>query len=207
MKTLILGASRGLGLALKTQYQDRGHEVLGFSRTLAPGMDFTKSDNWEKVTEVLGAQRAARIIYCAGGGPHGLFANKNFSDHQWAFRLNFEFPAFLLHQILRKSDVWSGLGQICFVGSAVAESADPMASSYAAAKQALRGLIHSVHKEDHGALDIRLFSPGYMDTMLLPANAWPRQRAGLVKSPEETARALILWLENDQSANTHQVFE
>lgn len=208
MKILILGGSRGLGLALKNQLQSRGHEVVAFSRSTERKMDFTDDSQWSLHIGALAKENPDQIIYCAGGGPHGNFSEKNFRDHLWALKLNFEFPAYLLHQILQRPGQWANLQQICFVGSSIAESLpDARASSYAAAKHALRGLIQSVQLEDHGALDIRLFSPGYMDTALLPRNAWPRQKAGLVKSPEEIAKALIEWAENPQYANKHQVFE
>ena len=78
------------------------------------------------------------------------------------------------------------------MGSSVAEDkADPGAASYAAAKHALKGLLESVILEKPD-LDVRLFSPGYMDTGMLPQNAWPRQQ-GLAEDPDAVARRLWQW--------------
>ena len=208
MKTVILGGSRGLGFALQQLYQARGVEARSISRTTNPAADFSKLNLSAETVSLIWDLAPERIVYCAGGGPHGAYATKRYRDHEWAFAVNFLFPSFLLHQILEKPDNWRKLRQICFIGSAIAESkADPMAASYCSAKHALMGLITSIQAEPHGTLDLRLYSPGYMDTGLLPQNAWPRQRPNLVRSPREVAENLATWLESPDSANQHQVFE
>jgi short-subunit dehydrogenase len=208
MKYVLLGASRGLGAATKTIYKNRNKSVVAFSRSTDSSHDFSKLNESENTLSKIEQERPTHIIYFAGGGPYGEFAKKDLKDHDWAFRLGFQFPAMLLHQVLRNPSSWPDLQQICFVGSAVAESnPDPGAASYAAAKHALKGLITSIQNESHGSLDIRLFSPGYMDTQLLPRNAWPRQVEGLVKNPEKVAEFLVNWLESADSVNQHQVFE
>ncbi len=52
-------------------------------------------------------------------------------------------------------------------------------------------------------MDVRLFSPGYMDTLLLPTNAWPRQQAELVRPTEEISKILLDWIQNPDDANGH----
>jgi NAD(P)-dependent dehydrogenase (short-subunit alcohol dehydrogenase family) len=80
---------------------------------------------------------------------------------------------------------------VILLGSAVAEaSADPGAASYCAAKHALKGLIASLRAEIP-AWDLRLFSPGYMDTEMLPGNAAARRQG--VYSPARMARELWDW--------------
>ncbi len=208
MGVLILGGSKGLGLALKRQYEAQGIEVQTLSRTTSPKVDFSKMLEAPGTLQTLKNLKPDKIIYCAGGGPHGNFSAKKFKDHEWAFAVGFLFPAFLLHGILENPGEWSSLKQICFIGSAIAEAKpDPQAASYSAAKHALCGLVTSIQGEPHGELDIRLFSPGYMDTGLLPKNAWPRQVGSLVSSPEKVADFLATWLENQDHANQHQVFE
>ena len=105
----------------------------------------------------------------AGGGPHGKFQSKEFKDHLWAYKLNLLFPAELIHWSLRNLS----LKQFVLVGSSVAESnADPLASSYSSAKHGLKGLVSSINAEGCD-FDLRLFSPPYMDTDLLPNNSQP----------------------------------
>lgn len=208
MKYILLGASRGLGLEVSQVLSAGGHQVFNFSRSSSPKMDFSKIELASSYLEGWAELKAERIIYFAGGGPFGPFAKKEFKDHQWAYAVNFIFPSWLLHMVLTDSRFIGNLKQICFIGSAVAGTKpDPGAASYAAGKQGLRGLLTSVQQEPHGDLDIRLFSPGYLDTAMLPPNAWPRQGGGLVKSPAVVAQALLEWLESVDSVNQEKLFE
>ena len=76
------------------------------------------------------------------------------------------------------------------------DKADPLAGSYAAAKHALRGLVDSVNSEQESEIKLLLFSPGYMQTDLLPSNSRPRQD-GLAESPRVVAARLIDYIENN----------
>lgn len=211
---LLLGASRGLGRSFleKASQPNSAHlKLYQFSRKSEnlPGTvsfypaDFSDTSKWELLIQQMSELKPQRIFYFAAGGPFGEFEKKNWKDHQWAFRVTFEFPAFLLHQFLKTPEQ---LKQIVLIGSAIAENQpDPKASAYCAAKHALRGLVTSVQKENP-PLDVRLFSPGYMDTPLLPANAWPRQQ-GLAEKPEKVAEMLWAWIHNADDANKHFVLQ
>ena len=210
---ILLGASRGLGRQFlqKALASSNLPRIFTFSRKFESlpdavefeSSDFSREENWLSLLEKIRSLRPTRIFYFAGGGPFGLFQEKNWKDHKWSFRVSFEFPAFLLHQFLRDPQA---LQQFVVIGSSIAESeADSRASSYCAAKHALRGLITSIQKEQKPGFDLRLFSPGYMDTDLLPANAWPRQQAGWVKSPNEVAEMLWASIHNADDANKHFV--
>jgi short-subunit dehydrogenase len=206
-KIAILGASRGLGRALKVELsQIMGSSAQFFlaARSLANlatirgsddivfAADFTRADDQEKLLGALVEFQPELIFSVAGGGPFGRYEQKKFKDHQWAFELNFLWPARLLHETLKDPAKFKELNQILFVGSAIAgQKPDPMASSYAAAKHALRGLITSVQAEKP-RLSVQIYEPGYIDTDLLPAGAWPRQH-GLAKSAQDEARALWQW--------------
>jgi NAD(P)-dependent dehydrogenase (short-subunit alcohol dehydrogenase family) len=211
---VLLGASRGLGLAFARRaltesvppvlhcFSRKAPEQSGFSGIHTS--DFSKNENWGEVIGRIRNLEPERIFYFAAGGPHGKFQSKDWKDHVWSWKVSFEFPAFLCHQVLRDPQK---VRQIVFVGSSVAEShPDPMASSYSAAKHALLGLLTSIQAEGP-TVDLRLFSPGYMDTQLLPANAWPRQRSGGVKSPEEVAEILWTWIHNADDGEKHFVLK
>ncbi|MCB0343411.1 MAG: SDR family oxidoreductase, partial [Bdellovibrionales bacterium] len=134
-----------------------------------------------------------QIIYVAGGGPFGRFHDKKWKDHEWAWQVSFLTPARLLH--------WAGgqkqLKQFIVIGSSVAEdNPDPNAASYASAKHALKGLVTSVQKEDP-PFDLRLFSPSYMDTDMLPPSSWPRREGLKLRDPNEIAREFWDWALND----------
>ncbi len=217
VRAAILGASRGLGEALALQFTDvlpcdalflsaRKEALLADLRdeilvdkswpgsvVLEP-MDFADPASLASLVPSLQNFDPTHIIYVAGGGPHGAFWKKKWRDHHWAFQVGFLFPCQLGHHILSMKDRGDGflqLKELIFIGSAIAESsADGLAASYAAAKHALRGWVTSVQTESPPA-GMTLFSPGYMDTDMLPKSAWPRQSSGLVKTPKVVAEDLI----------------
>lgn len=200
-KILLLGASRGLGLKVQRQLQLRSSKfkIRQISRRSDPAFDFSRPEHWDFLLAEIRQIAPSHLWYFAGGGPYGIFEKKEWKDHQWAFRVNFECPAFLLHGLLREP--LPSLGQFVAVGSAVAEaSPDPKAASYAAAKHALRGLIDSVQAEwaplEQKPFDLRLFSPTYLDTPLLPKFAEPRQVPGKVRAVEAVAEEFLGWVED-----------
>ncbi len=204
-KVVVLGSHKGLGyhcvkslLAL-----DSVDKVLGFSRFESGDFvhdekyqfyayDFTKvyghQELFQNLWHVLQEFKPTHIIYCAGGGPYGLFKDKAWKDHEWALKLNFLFPAHLLWHLSQNLEPCS----FTFVGSAIAESStgDAMGPSYTAAKWAMKGLIRSINNQQP-SLKINIFSPGYMDTDLLPQGAKPRQIEGLVRDPSLLAKELL----------------
>ena len=200
---ILCGASSGLGKAFAELVSSRHPEiqVVFFSRRSDVTADFSREADWPVVLERIETLRPTRLFYFAGGGPWGSYRDKKWSSHEWTYRVNFLFPAFLLSQLKVSS-----LKQMLFIGSSVAESApDVGAASYAAAKHALRGLVTTVQAERSAGFDIRLLSPGYMDTPLLPAHAWPRQKAGLVQDPSAVAARALSWVQDVHSANGHLI--
>ncbi len=188
-KFLLLGASRGLGwesykslvrrkpdskfLLVSRKIKTRENQVLGSSFLLE--QDFSKLPLDLNFFEQVKTFNPSSIIYFAGGGPYNLYQNKQWKDHEWSFNTTFLYPAQLLHKILSEKIFFKDLKKLIFVGSAVAENkADPKASSYCAAKHALKGLIESINAEQKLDFDLQLFSPGYMQTELLPLNIAPR---------------------------------
>jgi short-subunit dehydrogenase len=218
----ILGASRGLGRAfvkvlcdshkgcdqtLELFISSRKAELLqSLKQEVEAGsphrvefeaLDFAQSSGQEAALQRVKEFCPQTLCYFAGGGPFGAFGSKKWRDHEWAYQVSLLFPARLVYSALQTqgSDRW--IKQMVVVGSAIAEErADPFAGSYASAKHALLGLYRSVSAEEP-ELDFRLYSPGYMNTDLLPQNAWPRQQNMPILSPEEVARDLWEWLPSD----------
>lgn len=193
----ILGASRGLGKALVSEYCERGATVLAVSRSIDQDAyktlkcDFSKNTEQTRLLRALEEFAPDKIIYCAGGGPFGDFAAKEWKDHQWAWEVSFACAARVVHWALRRGETPA---QICLIGSAIAESApEAGGASYGASKAALKSLYLSLTKAG-GPMDLRLYSPGYMDTDLLPPRAWPRRENRLIWSPLEVARDICQWL-------------
>lgn len=202
----LLGCSRGLGRAFAELLPSspqlliaRKTELLkDFSQAQIAKYDFAKKETWPSLIQEIQNFKPTRLVYFAGGGPFGNFESKSWKDHEWSLKVTFECPAFLLHSLLNDAN----LRQLTFVGSQIAEnSSDAGASSYCAGKHALKGLVTSVIAEKKEK-DVRLFSPGYLDTELLPTNAWPRQQSKL-DSPKEAAEVMLNWLQKDDGVHQH----
>lgn len=187
-KWILLGAGRGLGLSFsqlsKQTYPDL--QLFMVSRS-TNGFDFSKVDLFEYYSEKIVEFGADRIFYFAGGGPYGPFSKFDWKDHQWSLNVTFGFPAYLLNYLGKQTTT---IKHIVMIGSAIAESnPDPNAAMYCASKHALKGLIGSLKQEGY-PIPLSLFSPGYMNTAMLPKTAWPREK-GLVEEPEHVARQLL----------------
>lgn len=211
-KFILLGASRGLGWATFAQLAKKypqSHFLL-ISRKIADcktthantklfAADFSQATLSDELVKVIQDFNPTHILYIAGGGPYGEFQAKKWSDHVWALNVNFNTPAQILHfvmQEIQNSKSFSNLKSCVFVGSSIAENKpDAMASSYCAAKHALKGLVTTIQQENAiPQLNVKLFSPGYIETGLLPQNSWPR-RQGLTQSAEIVASDLINYVD------------
>lgn len=166
-------------------------------------VDFSKTEVDGNFLQQLKNFNPTTLIYFAAGGPYGSYANHKWNSHMWAMQTSFLTPAYLLHWILSKRLEFNSLRQIIFIGSAIAEAqGDLNAASYAAAKHALKGLITSVQleesflntNENQSQLKLELFSPGYMQTELLPQNSRPRLQK-LAENPVDVAKKLIAMLQ------------
>lgn len=214
-RALILGASRGLGAELVRHITNNSYSVLGFARKEPPLAalkdhyplfdyriaDFSVRHGQDEVIRTACEEVNFSKIFCvAAGGPYGAYQERQWKDHQWAWEVSFQIYARLLHALTFTRRFST---QVIVVGSSVAENdPDPQAASYCAAKHALKGLVLSLRGENP-EWDLRLFSPGYMDTDLLPRHAAVRQQG--VYAPADVARDLWLWsLSADETG--HKVY-
>ena len=215
MKIAILGASRGLGRSLVESAPQNSTLWLA-SRSITSveiptpaviaesiAADFSKLEQFNKWLGALQVFQPDKIIYCAGGGPYGEFGQKKWPSHEWSLNVCLMAPAKLIHWASQKQNP----PQVIVIGSSVAEAKpDPMAGSYAAAKHGLKGLHSSVIQEST-SFDFRLFSPGYMDTELLPQGSPPRQGKKKIWSPQQVAQKIWLWSEDSNKFQSHHILE
>ncbi len=200
-RAIILGASRGLGAELAKKACANNFPVTGMARKEAPLRllqqqlplfeykiaDLAKAEGQDTVIRHLLEESYAKVFCVAGGGPYAAFGAANWKDHEWAWEVTFRSHARVLHALAQAHR----FPQVILIGSSVAESGgDKGAASYAAAKHALKGL-HASLRLDYPDWDLRLYSPGYMDTPLLPLNASVRQ--GGVYDPIDVANDVWLW--------------
>lgn len=206
----ILGASRGLGWATyqKISAQFPEAQFLLVSRKIQNChvgataqvlvQDFSKKLISQDFVQALIQFRPTQIIYCAGGGPYGVYQSKKWTDHEWALNVNFVYPAQLIHEILNHVSEFKDLKSFTSIGSDIAEAhPDVKASSYCAAKHALKGLISTLQTENSTHIRFKLFSPGYMSTDLLPVNSAPRDQ-NKAESPEKVAEKLIDFITSNE---------
>lgn len=223
----IFGASRGLGRALSVNLAELAtvEKLFLLSRKIESyqelvrkyssdriafrSIDFSDESIIVEVVNFLCENDVTKILYVAGGGPFGFFGEKKWTDHHWAFKVNFLFPCQLIHKIL--SEKRTAIDQLVYVGSNIAENLpEPQGASYAASKLAMKGLIKSIQAESGlkklNGLDLRLYSPGYIDTDLLPKNASPRQNGSKIFAPREVAVDIVNWMHDDSARLTNRVF-
>ena len=222
----ILGAGRGLGLELSRLVSERpGNQLLLVSkhaeraRAICPkaemlNLDFTLSEAVIATDQALRHFQPDRIWYIAGGGPFGYFQEKDWKDHIWAMKLNLLFPLELFHLNLRTS--MRRPLQWIFVGSGIAESrAEVKGLAYGTSKVALRAAWESFQAEQapqHGfsprSLDVRFYSPGYIDTGLLPPHAAPRDPVAQqrIESVTTVATDFLSWSFDILHNNSHRTF-
>lgn len=187
-ESLVLGGSRGLGQSL-FQKLSKQHKCVALSRSTDPKLDLTQSDSMQIFKKEVQENSFSHIFYVAGGGPHGPFFDKPLHSHKWAFELNYFKPveiAYYLKSILFK-------GVFVYIGSAIAETySSSQSSSYSLSKKSAVKTLLSLSEKD---LKVRVFSPPYMNTSLLPPKAWPRlENPELVIEPNMVAKVLIEWI-------------
>jgi NAD(P)-dependent dehydrogenase (short-subunit alcohol dehydrogenase family) len=205
-KIFIIGARRGLGKEILQQWQSAypEHIIAATSRRewqtpVAETFifDMSLTDQVEQLLKKIEMFLPNRVFYVAGGGPHGAFSEKPWKDHVWALQVSLLSPLRILNFCLQLSSV----EQFVAVGSSIAESQpDPYAASYAAAKHGLKGCISSLQGEELHK-QVRLFSPGYMSTDMLPIQA--QRRIGQdapVDSAQLMAKLFIDWAQNPKAS-------
>lgn len=197
-KVFIIGGRRGFGRAIANEWRSAypTSRVLISSRRPEADVicDLSLPESVEHLLLFLEKEQPERVFCVAGGGPHGPYASKQWKDHQWALEVSLRAPLRMAHYCLQSQ--WCQ--QLVFVGSAIAESsADPHAAAYSAAKHGLLGFLRTVVQETDK--DVRLFSPGYMATDMLPSNAATRLGAA-VMDPAQVAPVFRGWVCSPQAA-------
>ncbi|MCB9073273.1 MAG: SDR family oxidoreductase [Bdellovibrionaceae bacterium] len=206
-KIFVIGGRRGLGKAIVDTWGEMQPQDVCCvtSRKADPRVQFvcdlSRQDQVGELLDKMDQEKPERVFCVAGAGPYGSYLKKEWKDHDWALQVSLLSPLRITHHCLR-ADYCQ---QIILVGSSVAESSpDPQASSYSAAKHGLKGFVASVRGEELGGKDLRLFSPPYMDTDMLPVNAAARE-AHTIYSPVDVGREFVHWALDPQAA-WHKVY-
>lgn len=202
-KVFIIGGRRGLGLAIAQEWR-RAYPLdrvkVSSRRPEAQVIcDLSSEKSVEDLLLFLDTEKPQRVFCVAGGGPYGEYVSKQWKDHRWALEVCLMAPLRIAHHCLQAP--WCE--QLVFVGSAIAESSpDRHAASYSSAKHGLIGFLKTVVQES--TKDIRLFSPGYMATEMLPPNA-AKILGSSVLDPQQVAVAFREWASSPQAA-WHKIY-
>ncbi|MCO5113577.1 MAG: SDR family oxidoreductase [Bdellovibrionaceae bacterium] len=214
---MVFGSHKGLGAAIVKGLLEDPHQdslalsVVGVSRKdeglwnedpryTFLSYDFADEGFYEGLLTQIQIFAPDHIIYCAGGGPFGPYGGQKWNAHQWTYKVNFMWPAqlcwYLAHNFTKT--------KFTFIGSSIAEAqvGDPAGASYAASKWAMRGLISSL--QEHYPQRFYLYSPGYMDTDMLPPKSYPRVNGDRILNPAEVAEDLVQWLTDSSKNDFHK---
>lgn len=201
-KIAILGCGRGFGAKIVHDWEKKfpTDELFLSSRSVLSDKhqvfqsDFSKETSVVELIEKIREFAPERLFYFAGGGPYGPYLDKKWQSHAWALNVSLITPMKLAQELL------PGLQQLIFTGSAVAESAvDINAASYSAAKHGLLGFVKTL--KDESEQDIRLFSPTYMDTEMVPVDSAPRANGACL--PLELASSEFINWAQETSGDWH----
>ena len=203
-RSLVTGASKGIGRAVAARLREAGADVLGMARARPDDLpdnvrfvaaDVTTTNGCETVATAVREQLGGIdiIVHVVGGSsaPAGGFAALD--DHEWqrALDLNF-FPAVRLDRAFLPAMLNQGSGVIVHVASIQRQMPLPEATlAYAAAKAALANYSKGLSKEvsPKGVRVVRV-SPGWVETEA--AVALVNRLANEARTSQEAARQKLM---------------
>jgi short-subunit dehydrogenase len=204
-KTLVTGASSGIGRATVLKLVERGHSVVGIAR------DFTRFGredvSFERVfldLSDLGAlpenlAALARqhpdveaLVCCAGRGDFGSLEEFSYQRIRELVELNFLSPAYLVRAFL-PSLKKRGRGDLIFLGSESALSGGKRGAVYAASKAALGGFARALREEcGKSGVRVSVIHPGMVRTEFFDDLPFaPGEDEANYLLPEEVAELVV----------------
>lgn len=211
-RTLILGASGGIGSALVAEARARGHEVTGLSRS-ADGLDLTDETSLSRALSRLEPPFETVIVATGGLALDGQGPEKslraldpaNLARH---FALNAAGPALALKHALRliPRDRPARFAALSARVGSIGDNALGGWYSYRAAKAALNQLVHTAAVEiarSHRQAVVVTLHPGTVDTPLTEGYRGTHP----ARPPAEAAAMLLDVLDRLTPAETGGFFD
>jgi short-subunit dehydrogenase len=212
-KTLLTGATGGLGRAIARSLAERGAQVTLSARNRealeamaaelpGSGHGVLPADLAEPgAAERLAAEAAGTEILIANAGLPGAGKLDEFSADQVkrALRVNLEAPM-LLARALYPAMLDAGSGHLVFVASLAGKAASPQSSIYNATKFGLRGFALGLRADlDPRGVGVSLVSPGFIRDagMFADAGAKPPPGMGTAR-PEQVGAATVKAIERNK---------
>jgi len=212
-KTLLTGATGGLGRAIALALAQRGAQVTlsarkrealeelaaelpGSGHSVLPA-DLAEPDAAER----LAAEAAGTEILIANAGLPGAGKLDEFSPEQVkrALRVNLEAPM-LMARALYPAMVDAGSGHLVFVASLSGKAASPRSSVYNATKFGLRGFALALRADlSPKGVGVSLVSPGFIREAGMFADAGAKPPPGLgTSTPEQVGAATVKAIERNK---------
>jgi short-subunit dehydrogenase len=212
-KTLLTGATGGLGRSIAHSLADRGavltlsarnREALETMAAELPGSGHSvlPSDLAEPgAAEQLAAEAGGTEILVANAGLPGAGKVDDFSaeEIQRALRVNLEAPM-LLARALYPAMVEAGSGQLVFVASLSGKAASPRSAVYNATKFGLRGFALALRADliPHG-IGVSIVSPGFIRDAGMFADAGSKPPPGMgTATPRQVGEATAKAIEKNK---------
>jgi len=212
-KTLLTGATGGLGRAIAASLAERG-AVLALSARNREALEKMAAELPGSGHSVLPADLAepgaAERLAAEAGGTEILVANAGLpaagkvdefsaEEVQRALRVNLEAPM-LLARALYPAMLEAGSGQLVFVASLSGKAASPRSSIYNATKFGLRGFALGLRSDltPHG-VGVSIVSPGFIRDAGMFADAGSKPPPGMgTARPEQVGEATAKAIERNK---------
>jgi short-subunit dehydrogenase len=212
-KTLLTGATGGLGRAIATSLAERGAQLMLSARNRealeamaaelpGEGHSVLPADLAEpEAAERLAAEAPGTEILIANAGLPAAGKLDGFSAEQVkrALRVNLEAPM-LLARALYPAMLEAGSGHLVFVASLAGKAASPQSSIYNATKFGLRGFALGLRADlAPKGVGVSLVSPGFIRDagMFADAGAKPPPAMGTAR-PEQVGAATVKAIEHNK---------
>ena len=174
-KSIVIGASSGIGLAITKELLNTGHLVTGISRRSISLenknythiiQDVTSKDFISLINKNIQLSNYNNLIYCTGKNKVKLAAELKKNDIEDLFNTNL-IPALLISSEFAKSRKISKDSSILYIGSIWSSFGLKGRSLYGASKSALIGFTKHLSAElsPKGCL-VNVLSPGFTNTPL-----------------------------------------
>jgi short-subunit dehydrogenase len=212
-KTLLTGATGGLGRAIATALAERGarltlsarnREALEAMAAELPGSGHSvlPADLAEPhAAERLAAEAAGTEILVANAGLPAAGWLSDFSAEQVerALRVNLEAPMLLAHALFPPM-LEAGSGHLVFVASLAGKAASPRSSIYNATKFGLRGFALGLRADlSPRGVGVSLVTPGFIREAGMFADAGSKPPPGMgTATPEQVGAAAVKAIERNK---------
>lgn len=220
---IVTGASRGIGLALLKQLQEKGKKVIGLARTIPEeaddfiSIDFAELGQLENTLSKIIAEyrvRATSFTLINNAGtvePIGLIGEVAAEEITQATAINLTAPMILSNAFIQELSQFVGPKKIMNISSGAGRKVYEGWGAYCTTKAGLdhfSRIIAAEQTDVENRVDVVSIAPGIIDTSMQQTIRSSKEKSfplleqfidykdqGLLSSPQETARKLIRFLE------------